>query len=313
MRQVAIERTRTQPKADSLRTLAFLTTDMDAHIASFVYDKLAFEPLAKLGWQVKEVSWRNPTNWNEFKAVIIRSTWDYHQHYEEFLKCLEAIEASTAILLNPLRMVKWNSAKTYLQDLEHHGIPIVPTIWPKTFDRENITEWTEHFQSSELIIKPIVGLGAEKIWRMTSSTANNTLEKIQSAHNKGNFMIQPFLTEIMTEGEFSLLYFDGNFSHALLKCPKSGDFRSQPGFGSKITRISPEPSLLRCAQRCFDGIRACGRETPLYARLDFIRHEQSLDGFALMELELIEPDLYFKLDSRSATAFAKAVDSRLKE
>ena len=276
------------------------------------YDRMAIEPLAALDWQTEEIPWRNTdTDWNDYAAVVIRSPWDYQEDCDEFLSCLETIEASQAILENPLPLVKWNIEKNYLRDLEQHGMPIVPTLWAKNFARNQINDWRTELHSTELVIKPIVGAAASNTWRMGPNISDETLSQISTAHKDGPFMVQRFLPQISTEGEFSLFYFGGKFSHAILKCPKPGDFRSQEEYGSELISITPESNLLQAGERSLATLQKCGHAIPLYARVDLIRLEETVDGFAIMELELIEPSLYFNMDDASAQRFAEAIDTRL--
>ncbi len=292
------------------RKLAFLTMDS---LEDFVcYDRLAIEPLAALGWQAEEIPWRKPdTNWNEYAAVIIRSPWDYQQNQDQFLACLEKIEASSALLENPLPVVQWNFQKTYLRDLKQNGMPIVPTLWASHFDPCQIAPWQTQLKSTELVIKPVVGAAAQNTWRMGGELSADTLSEISAAHKDGHFMVQRFLPQISTEGEFSLFYFNGDLSHAILKRPKPGDFRSQEEYGSDLISITPETNLRKAGERCLSSLQQCGHAIPLYARVDLIRFEEAIDGFAIMELELIEPSLYFNMDSAAASRFAQAINIRL--
>ena len=293
------------------RKLAFLTMDS---LEDFVcYDRLAIEPLAALGWHAEEIPWRNPDiNWNDYAAVIIRSPWDYQENQDAFLRCLERIEASDTLLENPLPLVKWNFQKTYLRDLEQNGMPIVPTLWASNFEPSQIKAWQTQLKSTELVIKPVVGAAAHNTWRMNAKLSDSTLEEISKAHKDGHFLVQPFLPQIASEGEFSLFYFNGEFSHAILKRPKPGDFRSQEEYGSDLISITPETNLQNAGERCLSSLQQCGHEIPLYARVDLIRLEEGTDGFAIMELELIEPSLYFNMDGAAADRFAQAINTRLR-
>lgn len=266
-------------------------------------DELAIPFLNELGWQVETISWRNKTvDWNDFEAVIIRTPWDYQKFPNEFLEVLRRIDKSKARLENPLKIVEWNLSKEYLRELEQNGIKIVPTIWDeKTVDEKSFQKWQTHFKTDEIIIKPIISATAEFTYRLKKFSPELT----EIFKNKP-FMSQPFMPKIVTEGEFSLFYFGGNYSHTILKTPKAKDFRVQEEHGGIITAVAPSKKLLGTAQKVFDFIKPL----PLYARVDFVR--DASDNFCLMELELIEPALYLRMDKNAPDFFAKTIDKWLK-
>lgn len=263
-------------------------------------DELAIEPLKKLGWNVETISWRDKTvDWNDFEAVIIRTPWDYQKFPNEFLAVLREIDASQARLENPLKIVEWNLSKLYLRELETQKIKIVPTLWDeKTADEKSFQSWFEYFKTDEIIIKPLISATAEFTYRL-----KEFLPEVTGIFANKPFMVQPFMPEIVREGEFSLFYFGGTYSHTILKTPKEKDFRVQEEHGGIITQVAPEEKLLNAAQKVFDFIAL----ELLYARIDFVR--DAVGDFCLMELELIEPALYLRMDKDAPERFAKTVDN----
>ncbi len=271
---------------------------MDGYVAD---DHLAIGPLAALGWKVDTISWRDRTiDWNEYEAVILRTTWDYQRAPDEFISVLETIERSSARLENPLDIVRWNLNKAYLREMLERGCPIVPTIWNPSYTLENFREWQKEFGSAELIVKPVISATAEHTYRLTSF--DPALAKTFASRE---FMIQPFMPAIVTEGEYSLFYFGGKFSHGINKAPKTSDFRVQEEHGGLITAVEPDSKLLAAGEKALGLI---GQEL-LYARVDLVR--DAADEFALMELELIEPALYLRMDAGSPERFATMIDSQL--
>lgn len=250
-------------------------------------DRLTFPYLAEQGFRVQAVAWDN-TNvlWQDFDAVVIRSTWDYHTRYDEFLRWLDNL--AEVNLLNPAKVVRWNSNKTYLRDLSARGIPIVPTVW--LGENDDIPAILQEKGWHKAVLKPTI-----------SATAYNThlvtLDR-KPESPPGEMMLQPFMPQITEEGEWSLLFFGGIFSHAILKRPMPGDFRVQNDFGGTIERLTPPGFLVEQAARIVEGISS----PLLYARVDGVNVNQI---FHLMELELIEPDLY--LDPDTARNFADAL------
>ncbi|MET1255977.1 ATP-grasp domain-containing protein [Aliikangiella maris] len=269
-----------------------------------VYDDLLFTPLTNAGWQYEVISWRQTNvNWSRFDQVIIRSTWDYQQDIAAFLATLKLIDASRARLENSLSLVAWNINKHYLRQLAEQQIPIIPTLWFDCFSQANLTMCFEQFQTDEIVIKPCVSLGAIDTFRIDVNSAKNSEKQFQKIFYQRPFMVQPFAANIIAEGEFSLFFFDNQFSHGVLKKPKANDFRVQEEHGGQLSLITPDESLLKQAEQ----VMALLPEIPLYARLDFVRWQNK---FALMEAELIEPSLYFNLDPNATIRFVEAMERR---
>ena len=284
---------------------AFLTLSNPADFV--IDDELAHKPLAQLGWQVTDVPWTQTERaWSDFDAVIIRSPWDYPEQPEAFLAVLEEIDAGPACLANPLDIVRWNLSKTYLKSLHDGDVPIVPTLWGNQIAAGDFTDFLQMFDSEELVIKPVVGANGVDAFRVTAQETSNRLEEIAICHDGRAFMVQPFIPSIITEGEYSVFYFNGLFSHAILKTPAPGEFRSQEERGSSLMAIQPEPGLLARANQAMEFISSLTSETLLYARLDFVR--DASDDFVVMEAELIEPSLYLRMDDGAPERFARAID-----
>lgn len=282
-----------------MRRCCFLSMDDLGHYVAD--DELAVRPLRDLGWLVETVSWRDKTvDWNDFEIVVIRTPWDYQREPEAFLAVLETIDASSARLENPIGIVRWNLNKKYLLDLENKGLIIVPTLWINGgISAEKFDGWLDPLSANEVVIKPTVSATAEFTYRLRKFDPGLT-----PIFESREYMVQPFMPHIVAEGEFSLFYFDGDYSHTILKTPKSQDFRVQEEHGGMIRAVTPSARLLETAREVFNFISP----TPLYARVDFVRDAR--DNFALMELELIEPALYFRMDGDSPARFARALDRR---
>lgn len=270
------------------------------------YDHLLAEPLLALGWQMSTVSWRDKTvNWDDYDAVIIRTPWDYQDDPDAFMSVLNAIDNSNAHLENSVDIVRWNIDKEYLKSLEEKGVTTVPTLWRDVFDETEITSYFEHFGCTQLVIKPRISANADNTFWLTKDNYPTYVGQLATAFASRPFMVQPFMPAIINEGEYSLFYFDGHYSHAILKTPKANDFRVQEEHGGRLTSVTPEAELVLQAQQTLQAID----EMPLYARVDFVRFEHS---FALMEAELIEPSLYFNMDKDSASRFAQAFADKMK-
>jgi hypothetical protein len=285
-----------------MRQCAFLTTEaLDGFVTD---DDLAHEPLRELGWEVTAVPWsRSGEDWSRFEAVVIRSTWDYHRRLDEFLAVLETIDRSGARLANPLETVRWNVRKTYLRDLEASGLPVVPTLWTLQDmgpGADNIRRLFDELGTDEIVLKPVVSASAFDTVRLHRGSGD--LDAAAALFAGREVMAQPFLASIVEEGEYSLFYFDGELSHTILKSPKEEDFRVQEEHGGFIRAADPPPPLPDLGRRIMDALPV----QPLYARVDLVR---SGPGFVLMELELVEPSLYFRIVPGTAERFARAFDA----
>ena len=286
-----------------MKQCAILTMDSLADFEA--YDYLLEKPLATLGWQMEMVSWRSTcVNWDEYDAVIIRSPWDYQDDAQAFLVVLDTIEQSSAHLENSLNIVKWNIDKIYLKELAEKAVNIVPTLWKESFNAEELSSYFDHFASEQIVLKPRISANADNTFWLTRENYQTKITELNIAFSERNFMVQPFMADIISEGEYSLFYFDGQYSHAILKTPKDDDFRVQEEHGGRLKTVTPEAELTAQAQKSLEAIDSM----PLYARVDFVRHGET---FALMEAELIEPSLYFNMDEQSATRFAKAFADKM--
>ena len=270
-----------------------------------IYDQLLEAPLEDAGWQCDTVSWRADVDWDQYTIVIIRSTWDYQDYADEFTQVLKKIDNSKAHLDNPLPIVHWNIDKKYLQELEAQGVAIVPSEWFSDFDLRAFKNCYNKFSTNELVIKPCISANADDTFRIKPEQMESLVPALEKAFKQRDFMVQPFMSAIVEEGEYSLFYFDGDYSHAILKTPKSGDFRVQEEHGGQLKKIEPEAALIAAGDKVLNQID----QTLLYARLDFVRHN---DVFVLIEAELIEPSLYFNLDDKAPLRFVNAMEKRLK-
>lgn len=270
----------------------------------FSYDHLAVEPLGRRGWDVVDVPWSGTqTDWSTFDAVVIRSPWDYQNSPDAFLRTLAQIESSTARLFNPLSICRWNLNKSYLRDIQSQGVPIVPTTWLDRLDTATVQGMLENRDADDwLVAKPMVGANADGIHVLKAGDADG-IDAATAYYQRQPVMVQPFLRSVQSVGEYSLFYFAGNYSHAIIKRPKQDDFRVQEEHGGTMEAIQPSPAIRETADAAVDVIG----ETLLYARVDLVLLEEGSP--AVIELELIEPSLYFPYDPESPGRFADALDT----
>jgi glutathione synthase/RimK-type ligase-like ATP-grasp enzyme len=263
---------------------------------SFVIDDAhAIEALARRGWLADEIPWRREAAWHEYACVVVRTTWDYQREPEAFLRALERIAAVTP-LWNPLEVIRWNVRKTYLRELAAKGVRVVPT----RFGRGAALDQLRALRGSH-VLKPVIGANAGDTFVLDGSQSGAELAAIAGKFADREYMLQPFVDAIRTEGEHSLFYFSHRYSHAVLKRPKEGDFRVQEEHGARIVPEAPAADLRAAA----DAVMATLGKPLLQARVDLVRLEDGAP--AVMELELIEPSLYFREDEGAAGRFAGAL------
>jgi glutathione synthase/RimK-type ligase-like ATP-grasp enzyme len=266
-------------------------------------DRLLQEELQRRGHLVRGVVWSEERgDWREFDQLVIRSCWDYHLRPAEFGAWLAAMEAAGVPLWNPAALVRWNMHKAYLQDLAAGGVPVVPTLFLEQGTRASLAELLAEQGWSHAVMKPAISASAFRtslVARDQATAAQASLDGLLAA---GDVLVQRFVPEVRSQGEWSVVFLGGAFSHAVLKRPGAGDFRVQNELGGSSEPGQPAPRILEAARR----IAAHIPEPWLYARVDGIE----LEGrFTLMELELIEPVLFL---SEAPAAAARMADALLR-
>ena len=289
-----------------MRRCAFMTLE-DAQ-GYVIDDDLAREPMHHLGWTVDAVPWRSAPDWTSWEVVVLRSTWDYHRAPAEFLGVLEGIRAAGILLLNPLELVRWNLTKDYLQELEEERVPVVPTLWRNGLTPGGLAVLWEEVGAEALVIKPQVGASAAGLVVVDRGTEPHRIRALEEAYAHRPLMAQPLLASVSGEGEYSVVVFDEEVSHAVRKRPAPGDQRAQEEHGATLEAVPVSDELARAAQQILEALTRRRGTRPLYARMDLARGE---DGrLLLMELELIEPSLYLRMDPAAPERFARALDRR---
>jgi glutathione synthase/RimK-type ligase-like ATP-grasp enzyme len=287
-----------RPAAAS-RHCAFLTLEERGDWV--IDDETAIPALEHAGWTVSTVPWSRPAvDWRGFDIVVVRSTWDYWDAPAHFFTVLESINAQTR-LANPLALMRWNLSKTYLHDLAQAGVAIVPTLFIGSLTAADLASAHEAFAADGWVLKPQVG--ASGIDAFLFRSANGQEQQALARLAGQAVLIQPFRRSVIEEGEYSLFFFDGVYSHAICKRPAPGEFRSQEERGAVITPLEPAGDLRRAGALALAALE----QHPLYARVDLVRNQQG--DPELMELELIEPSLYFRTSPGAPAAFARALDN----
>ncbi|WP_300675184.1 hypothetical protein [Soonwooa sp.] len=264
--------------------------DEDEDLLNYLRSKS--EDVTKEIWNDEQV------NWEQYDIVIVKSTWDYHIHLSEFLDWLTHLESLGIMVKNNAKTIRWNSDKIYLKEIADSGLPVVSSIFSETFDEVETS--FEQLNTQEIVVKPRISAGAKdtfKVKRSEFSQHKNEIEKLMATTP---IIVQPFVKEI-ADGEWSFLFFGGNYSHSLLKTPKEKDFRVQHYWGGSVSTPQISGDIIEKSIQPY--VSKFASDT-LYARVDGV----FIDGiFHLMELELIEPYLFLSTSENSFENYYQAL------
>lgn len=264
-------------------------------------DDTLLDFLKSKGYHITKEIWNDAeVKWENYDLLILKSPWDYFDLIEDFYKWLTKLENQKVRLLNPISIVKWNADKHYLQEIEKAGLKVTPSIFLSKGDQINLANYFQLFNTQQLIVKPCVSGGSKNTFKVTAKNVEEITATLAQLILNEDFIIQPFLKEIEEHGEWSFLFFNGKFSHAILKKAKKGDFRVQASFGGTVHAKNAPLTYLNSAQLYVNQFaKGC-----LYTRVDgtIINGE-----FYLMELELIEPFLFLAEHQDSLTSYYEAL------
>lgn len=263
--------------------------------------RLLLDPLTRHGIQAHPAIWNDRNqDWSATAAIVVRSCWDYHLQPEKFLTWIQQLESACIPVFNPVPLLRWNANKSYLRDLNTKGVPIVPTFWPEqNTNRIPLKQKLCDLGWHKAVVKPRISATAYRTQLVTKDDAPAAQKLFDELHHGPGVMLQKYIDSITTEGEWSLIFFGGNFSHAIIKQPKPGDFRVQNDFGGTARLAEPPPNVLASATRAVEAV-----DPTVYARVDGVVEDNQ---FLLMELELIEPMLFLADHPEAPTRFAAAI------
>ena len=264
-------------------------------------DELLFAALKQKELRVHRIDWTNKEfDWSITKSVLFRAVWDYAQRYNEFLSFLNVVSRKT-LLINPLETILWSLDKHYLRDLNNRGINIPQTIFIEKNEQTTLCELHQKNNLPEAILKPVMSAGARHTYRLNENNLVDHEIIFQQLVVNEAMMLQPFLHSIMDRGEITLVVIGGKYTHAVLKKAKAGDFRVQDDFGGTVQTYLPTKEEISFAEHV---VSVC-TPIPTYARVDIIFDNDG--NLAVSELELIEPELWFRFEPTSAQVLAENV------
>lgn len=267
-------------------------------------DGFAARALERRGITVTPRAWNDAAaRFDGFDVVVFRSNWDYHHAPDAFLAWLARWEAAGVRFWNPPTLIRWNFSKQYLADLERAGIPVVPTAYLIGNDPDALPALLSARGWESAVVKPVLSASAHDTLLVGPGGASAVGKAIAAGGIRTPVMVQPFVEEVRTRGEWSLVFIDGAFTHAALKRPAVGEFRVQPHFGGTSAAEQPGADLIAAGRRALDPLPV----PPLYVRVDGV---ETARGFVVMEIEAHEPGLFFGLAPEAAEVFAEAIVRR---
>jgi glutathione synthase/RimK-type ligase-like ATP-grasp enzyme len=287
-----------------MKRVALVTSEAFADL--YEDDRLLGPALEDMGIASTPAVWSDGSiDWTSFDALIMRSPWDYFERVAEFRAWLDARIAEDAVLLNPRGILEWNFDKGYLQDLARAGVAVVPTLGVARGEPADIAALARARGWNEIVVKPTIAGGGYRILRFRLEEIDRYAADIARTLEDRGVLVQPFLPEIQSGGELSLLFFDGVFSHAVCKRPKAGDYRVQFQFGGTHENVTVSQALVAQARRCIEHAPAA----TVYARVDGVVRDGS---FLLMELEIFEPLMFLSRHPEAPARFARAIARALR-
>lgn len=270
-------------------------------------DRLLRAALHRRGLSSVRLDWARPgVDWSRYRCAVFRTTWDYFDRFPEFVRWLDRVARETD-LCNRADLVRWNVDKHYLADLAARGVPVVESRFLERGSAAPLSAVLAETGWADAVVKPCVSGAARHTYRVGPANATALDPVAAGLLADEALMLQPFQRAVTEYGEDSLVVLNGRFTHAVRKVPKAGDFRVQDDHGGTVHAHAPTAEQIELAER---AVAAC-RPAPAYARVDVVRDNRG--RFAVMELELIEPELWLRFHPPAAEAFAEAVAQQLAE
>ena len=282
--------------------------ETDAYINNVLReDELVINALEGKDLSVIKKDWNDPNfNWNNTRSVLFRSTWDYFDNFEQFKKWFDKTR-NTCLMINSSETIEWNLDKHYLLDLQKHQIPIPNSEFIKRGSSVDLSLLMQEKNWNEIVVKPTISGAAKNTYRLKKEDINQFDSTWKKLIYQEDFIVQEFQNNVIKKGEVAMMVIGGKYTHAVLKKAKEGDFRVQDDFGGSIAKYSPSEKMVKLAEQCTRIISPI----PSYARVDIIWDNSG--DLAVSELELIEPELWFRLDPNAAHKLAEHVDLILSE
>ncbi|WP_425389832.1 ATP-grasp domain-containing protein [Ekhidna sp.] len=268
-------------------------------------DQLVLDALEKLGLKARKVAWSDSSfDWTQTKVAVFRTTWDYAEKFTEFSDWLMEVSVKTK-LVNDYGTIIWNLDKHYLNDLRDEGVNIVETYFIEPGDKRTLQELHDELGWQHTVLKPAISAAAKDTFKLTPETLEAYEDRYAYLIKDESMMLQPFQDDVIKRGELSLMLIGDEYTHAVLKVAKPGDFRVQDDFGGTVKDYQPTKAEKDLA---IAAVNAC-ETMPIYARVDIVNDN---DGNpAISELELVEPEMWFRKNEKAAEMLAGKIQALL--
>lgn len=268
-------------------------------------DGLVMEALENLGLKTKKVAWSDLSfDWSQTKIALFRTTWDYAEKFTAFSDWLMEVSMKTK-LVNDYETIIWNLDKHYMNDLKDAGVNVVETYFIEPKDPRSLQEIHDELGWKKTVLKPAISAAAKDTFMLSPETIGNLEERFAYLIKDETMMLQPFQEDVLKRGELSLMLIGDEYTHAVLKVAKPGDFRVQDDFGGTVQDYKPSKAEIDLA---IAAVKAC-ETTPLYARVDIVNDNNG--NPAVSELELVEPEMWFRNNAKAAEMLAELVKELL--
>jgi glutathione synthase/RimK-type ligase-like ATP-grasp enzyme len=265
-------------------------------------DRVLANEVRRRGIDVRPVVWGTQLSAGEL--VVIRSPYDYVERPAEFRRWLDALDAAGVTAVNPTPLLRWNMHKGYLAELGANGVGVVPTEMLRAGSTRPLVDVIADRGWSRVVVKPAIGASARHTINVDGADVAalaDAGEHLRRLVATADMLVQPFIPSIETDGEVSVVVLSGEITHAVIKRPSVGEWRVQSDFGGSALRVPVTAEHERAVAEVLDAVAGLVDEAPVYARVDLVRVDTELH---LMELEVIEPDLFFQLAPEAADRFA---------
>ena len=270
-------------------------------------DEWVINALKEKNLSVVKKDWNDSIfDWETTRSILFRSTWDYFDKFELFKKWFNKTK-NKCLMINSTETIEWNIDKHYLLDLQEHQIPIPNSEFIKRGSSIDLSLLMQKKNWNEIVVKPTISGAAKNTYRLKEEEIIQFGPTWEKLIYKEDFIVQEFQNNVISEGEVAMIVIGGKFTHAVLKKAKEGDFRVQDDFGGSIAIYNPSEEMVKLAEKCTRILTPI----PSYARVDIIW--DNLRELAVSELELIEPELWFRLNPNAAQKLAHHVDLILSE
>lgn len=269
-------------------------------------DRLVMDGLEKRGLKTKKVAWSDSSfDWSSTRMALFRTTWDYAEKFTAFSDWLMEVSMKTK-LVNDYETIIWNLDKHYLDDLKNEGVRVVETYFIEPRDQRTLLELHQELGWENTVLKPAISAAAKDTFKLNPENLSEHEELYAELIRDETMMIQPFQNDVVSRGEISLMLIGGEYTHAVLKVAKPGDFRVQDDFGGTVEEYTPTQEEIDLA---VVAVNAC-EQTPIYARVDIVNDNNGKP--AVSELELVEPEMWFRKNHQSAEKLASEIHKLLK-